>query len=249
MGTFSWPPSVATAPHVREILPSLLEFMGAAVVVGHNVRFDLSCLDRALHEAGRDPIANPSVDTLAMARHLVGQEVSNCQLATLSRELRLGHRPCHRALADVLATGDLLHALLELAGAYGITDLDELLELPRLLRHPQARKLQATASLPAQPGLFWFSDARGRVLFVDHHATSVRAGARSRFLVERDRTTRRLLREMHSVGHHCTSDEPSARSLFPSLIEQWDPPYNRVWDQRHDRRLDPPHDRRLVSAC
>ena len=61
-------------------------------------------------------LANPTVDTLALARRLVRDMVDNCKLGTLAASLRLPHQPSHRALTDVLATGDLLHALLERAG-------------------------------------------------------------------------------------------------------------------------------------
>ena len=45
---------VADAPRIGEMLPSFLEFLGGGVVVGHNVRFDLSFLNHALavHRSG-----------------------------------------------------------------------------------------------------------------------------------------------------------------------------------------------------
>ena len=46
---------VADAPRVGEMLPSFLEFVGGAVLVGHNLRFDLSFLDHALVATGREP--------------------------------------------------------------------------------------------------------------------------------------------------------------------------------------------------
>ena len=107
---------VADAPRVGEMLPSFLEFLGGGVVVGHNVRFDLSFLNHALESTGRDRLANATVDTLALARRLVRDMVPNCKLGTLAASLHLPHQPSHRALTDVLATGDLLHALLERAG-------------------------------------------------------------------------------------------------------------------------------------
>ncbi len=230
---------VATAPRAGEILPSLLEFIGAAVLVGHNVRFDLSFLDHALESTGRESLRNPAVDTLALARRLVrgDDDLPNCQLSTLSACLRLEHRPSHRALADVLATGDLLHALLERAGSFGIVDLGELLALPELLGHPQSRKLRATVKLPRQPGLYWFSDPRGRMLYIDR-AGDLRSAARSHFLVEGDRRTNRMLRQMHSVGHLAVPDPRSAAALQRVLLDRWTPPFNQasIAKQRRQHR-------------
>lgn len=227
---------VASAPRAGQILPSLLEFIGGAVLVGHNVRFDLSFLDHALSSTGREPLPNPVVDTLAVARRLVrgDDDVPNCQLGTLSACLRLEHEPSHRALADVLATGDLLHALLERAGSFGILDLGELLALPELLGHPQARKLRATTTLPRQPGLYWFTDARGRWLYIAR-ATDMRSAARSHFLPPSRRHTNRLLRQMHAVGHLPVPDPRSAAALQQVLIDRWSPPFNQPADGKRSR--------------
>src|SRR3954464_671228 len=97
------------APRIEAVLPTLLEFVGEAVVVGHNVRFDLSFIQAALARAERPRLANRSIDTVALARRLVRDEVPNCKLGTLAAHLRLDHRPSHRALDDALATADLLH--------------------------------------------------------------------------------------------------------------------------------------------
>src|SRR5437867_1616315 len=43
---------VRPAPRVEAVLPSLLEFIGGSVLVGHNLRFDVSFLDAALVRHG-----------------------------------------------------------------------------------------------------------------------------------------------------------------------------------------------------
>lgn len=120
------PPS--GAPPVPAVLAAFLEFAAGTVLVGHNVRFDLAFLNAALELAGYEPLPHPVVDTCALARRLVRDDVSDCRLATLAWSLRLAHQPTHRALDDALATGDLLHALLERATGYGVLGLDHLLQ-------------------------------------------------------------------------------------------------------------------------
>ncbi|HEX7096268.1 MAG TPA: exonuclease domain-containing protein, partial [Acidimicrobiales bacterium] len=116
---------VVRAPRIESVLPTFLEFLGNAVVVGHNVRFDLSFLAAALQRDERPRLTNPVVDTCALARRLLGDEVPNCRLSTLASRLRLDHQPSHRALDDALATTDLLHVLLERAAGFGVTGLDD----------------------------------------------------------------------------------------------------------------------------
>ena len=134
------------APSPQWAVARLLSFAGDAVVVGHNVGFDLSFLDAEAERCHLRRRDNPVVDTLALARRLVRDVVPDCSLHTLAAALRLEHRPAHRALADALATADLLHRLIEAATGYGVLHLGELLALPeRLAPMPARSPVLATA--------------------------------------------------------------------------------------------------------
>lgn len=127
------------APVAPAVLPAFVDFVGAAVLVGHNVAFDLAFLDAALGACRLPALANPALDTLALARRMVRDLVPDCALATLAAALRLEHQPRHRALADALATADLLHRLIEQAAGFGAERLGQLLALPdRLAPLPRA---------------------------------------------------------------------------------------------------------------
>ncbi|MGO8873732.1 MAG: exonuclease domain-containing protein [Acidimicrobiales bacterium] len=217
---------VADAPRIGEMLPSFLEFVGGAVLVGHNLRFDLSFLDHALMSTGRERLDNPTVDTLALARRLVRDMVPDCKLGTLASTLRLPHQPSHRALNDVLATGDLLHDMLERAGSFGILGLEELLDLPRLIGHPQGAKLRLTTRLPHRPGVYWFADGAGGVLYVGK-ATDLQARVRSYFTGDRRNKVGRLLRQMQTVHHLVCAGPLSAAVMEGRLIRAWAPPFNQ----------------------
>lgn len=217
---------VCDAPRIGEMLPSFLEFVGGAVLVGHNLRFDLSFLDHALASKGRDRLPNLTVDTLALARRLVRDLVPDCRLGTLASSLRLPHTPAHRALADVLATGDLLHALLERAGSFGILGLEELLNLSRLVGHPQAAKLRLTTRLPRLPGVYWLTDASGTVLYVGK-ATDLRGHVRSYFSAEKRTIESRLLRQLHAVEYRVCPETLTAAVIEGRLIRAWSPHFNR----------------------
>ena len=142
---------VARAPRARAVLPSFLEFVRGSVLVGHNVTFDLSFLDAALLDSGRDPLAGTTVDTLALARRLVGPEVPNCSLRTLAASLGLEHRPSHRALDDVRATADLLHVLIERAAGHGVFVLGDLVDLASRPALPSKRVSQISSAACCTP--------------------------------------------------------------------------------------------------
>lgn len=217
---------VVPAPRLHQVLPALLEFVGDAVIVGHNVRFDLGFLAAALEADGRPPLTNRWVDTCALARRLVADEVPNCKLATLATRLRLDHRPTHRALDDVLATADLLHLLLERVGNRGISGLDDLLALPKLGGHPQFAKLRLTDGLPRRPGVYLFGDRGGRVLYVGK-ATDLRTRVRSYFSGDSRRKVPQLLRETATIDHQVHPHPLSAAVAELRLIHQHLPRFNR----------------------
>lgn len=218
---------VATAPRIEAVLASLLEFIGSAVIVGHNVGFDLGFLNAALARTGRDRLEGPVVDTVSLARRLVRSEVANCKLATLADHFRLPHRPAHRALDDARATADLLHLLLERAAAHGVLGIDDLVSYLRIARHPQSSKLRLTSDLPRGPGVYMFRDRRDEILYVGK-ASNLRQRVRSYFGSDDRRKIGPMLREMATISHLELPDPLTAEIVERRIIARDRPRYNRV---------------------
>jgi DNA polymerase-3 subunit epsilon len=224
---------VAPAPRLEAVLASFAEFVRDAVIVGHNIGFDLAFLRRAYDAVAYPGLRGPVVDTMALARRLVRDEVPDCRLGTLASRLRLDHRPTHRALDDALATVDLLHLLIERAAGLGVLGLDDLVTLPSMARHPQAVKLRMTSNLPRTPGVYLFCGHRDEVLYVGK-ATNLRQRVRSYFGREDRRKIGPLLREAQTLRHHCLPDPLSAEIIEARLIARLLPRYNRA-GTRSDR--------------
>jgi DNA polymerase-3 subunit epsilon len=218
---------VGAAPSLAVLLPSLLEFIGNAVIVGHNVRFDMSFLGAALDRRGRPGLDHHQVDTLGIARRLLRDEVPDLKLATLARHLHASVAPCHRALADAQATADVLHALLERAGSLGVLGLDDLLALPSMHPHPCANKLRLTARMPRRPGVYRFRGRTGRVLHVGA-APNLRARVRGYFHGEPRRKVPQLLRETEAIDWTELADEAEAVAEQARLVAELRPRFDRA---------------------
>jgi DNA polymerase-3 subunit epsilon len=218
---------VATAPRIESVLPSLLEFIGDSVIVGHNIGFDVAFIRNALERSGRPRLEGTFVDTVALARRLVRDEVPNCRLGTLASRLRLDHQPSHRALDDALATADLLHFLIERASGLGVLGLDDLVALSKLAGHPQAAKLKLTSGLPRTSGVYMFCGQRDEVLYVGK-ATNLRQRVRSYFGSDDRRKIGPMLRETQSVRHLDLPDPMSAEITESRLISRLLPRYNKA---------------------
>jgi DNA polymerase-3 subunit epsilon len=221
---------VYPAPPIGDVLPNFLEFVGEPaadrVLAGHNLRFDTAFLDAALTAHGYERLRHSRIDTVALARRLVRDEVPNLRLATLARYLRASTEPVHRALADARATLEVLHTLLERAGTLGVLGLDDLLALPTMRAHPSSGKLKLTARLPRTPGVYLFRDRGGRVLYVGK-ATNVRTRVRSYFSSEDRRKVPQLLREVEAIDVIPCAHPLEAAVREIRLIHQHEPRFNR----------------------
>jgi DNA polymerase-3 subunit epsilon len=214
------------APRIAEVLPAFLEFANDAVIVGHNIRFDCGFLDAALADNGYPRLSHRRVDTVALARRLVRDEVPNLRLHTLARHFRTTVEPVHRAYADAAATAEVLHSLLERAAAFGVLGLDDLLALPTMRAHPSAAKLALTTKLPRLPGVYLFRDREGRVLYVGK-AANLRARVRSYFSTEDRRKVPQLLRETTRIEHRVCRGPLEAAVRELRLIQRLEPRFNR----------------------
>ena len=125
---------------------------------------------------------------------------------------------------------------MERAGSYGILGLAELLDLPRLVGHPQAAKLRLTTRLPHRPGVYWFTDAAGHVLYVGK-ATDIQTRVRSYFTGDRRPKVGRLLRQLYTIQHRVCPGLFTATVIEGRMIRAWNPPYNRQGRARRARSV------------
>jgi excinuclease ABC subunit C len=86
---------------------------------------------------------------------------------------------------------------------------------------------QKAANLPAEPGVYLFKDALGKILYVGKSA-SLRSRVKSYFLESRwlDAKTGSLVREIADVDYIIVDNEREALALENSLIKQYKPKFN-----------------------
>jgi len=121
----------ATSPLALRRLARLAR---GAAIAGHNVRYDLRLLDELTLSAMGARIAAPVVDTLVLARRLLGRRIERYTLASLADFFGVQDAPCHRALPDARATAAVLARLVELARERGAATLGDLCALARPAR-------------------------------------------------------------------------------------------------------------------
>ncbi len=229
---------VVEAPKIGTVFPSLLEFIGDSVVVGHNVRFDRSFLDAAGVRLGYGKLPNRFVDTAGLARRLVRNEVRNLKLQSLAAHFRSPTTPNHRALEDARATTFVFWGLLERAGSLGVTALEDLIQLPTARGSAHYHKISMAKELPRSPGVYMFKDRHGEVIYVGK-AKNLRTRVAAYFYGDERKSITNLLREAQGLDHIVCDTELEAAITEVRLIHAHRP--------RHNRRSKPPKSSHFVT--
>jgi DNA polymerase III epsilon subunit family exonuclease len=98
---------VGGAPAPAEAVRELLEFVGSATIVGHNVGFDIGFLQEA-HGGGFRFEPGTYLDTLVIAREAFPGVPESYKLGDLARFLGVETTTSHRALPDAEATAQVM---------------------------------------------------------------------------------------------------------------------------------------------
>jgi len=228
-------PMVASSPHIGSVMPAFLEFIGDAVLVAHNARFDITFLKVNCERLQLTWPGNAVLDTVHLARQLVTRdEAPNHKLSSLARVFSTRVTPDHRALHDAQATVDVLHGLIGRVGNLGVHTLEELRSYTSRVTPGQRRKRFLADNLPSAPGVYVFKDERGEPLYVGT-SIDIKRRVRNYFTASEHRTR---MAEMVGLATSVTpivcrtTLEAQVREL--RLIAQHKPRYNRR--SRHPER-------------
>ncbi len=122
---------IASAPIAENILPDFLRFIEGAILVGHNIGFDIGFLS---HEAQLLGYAFPidGLDTIPLARRFL-PGLRRFKLDVVAEHLKIPAMQRHRAMGDARVTAAIFIKLLDLAREQGIHTLGHIrrrLQLP-----------------------------------------------------------------------------------------------------------------------
>ena len=104
---------VQNAPTIQEYMPKLLEFFDDCILVAHNAKFDVNFINENLSRMNLEPLKNPIVDTLALAR-VVLKPMKSYRLGNVCRQYKVAYdeEVAHRADYDAKVLGDVFTMML-----------------------------------------------------------------------------------------------------------------------------------------
>lgn len=225
------------APAFEAIADTAVEFLTGGVIVGHNVEFDLGFLNAELERAGRSPVVNDRVDTLALATRLLAG-LRKPTLTALAQRLGVSGEPKarHRAGPDAALTGMVAVALFEQARDAGFASFEDVKSIARpVTRRPRERMARASsvvdrsilASIPKAPGVYLMRDANEHVVYVGK-AKNLRDRVGTYFSQPLGYTRKMdgLIESLSRIQVEVVGSELEALLLESQLIRRYQPRYN-----------------------
>ena len=212
---------VQDAPSFADLAEEIHRFLSGRIFVAHNVNFDFSFVKHHLKVCGFE-LQEKKLCTIRMSRK-VFPGLPSYSLGNLCRSLGIALRNRHRADGDARATAVLFSRLLKEGGENMVSDMLRRSSGEQWL--PLFLDKKHIESLPSGPGVYYFHDAGGKVIYVGK-ALNVRKRVVSHFSNnDPEKKRQRLLRQVCRVTckecaselHALVLESAEIRKLWPSL--------------------------------
>jgi len=214
---------VAVAPSFEEVAPYIFNLLKDRVFVAHNVNFDFSFVKHHLQEAGFH-LQTPKLCTIRLSRK-VFPGYRKYGLGHLCRELGIEIENRHRAGGDALATAQVLDMVLRNNGGMLIREMLKKENKGQLL--PPNLPESYVLNLPEQPGVYYFHDAKGKVVYVGK-AKQIKKRVISHFTgLDTSKKRQDFLRSIYSITYSVCPTEFIACLLESVEIKRLWPAFNK----------------------
>lgn len=215
---------VAGSPTFEDIAGDVYELLKDKVFVAHNVNFDHSFVQKHLAAAGYDL----KVDKLCTVRlsRKVFPGLRSYGLGSICAFLGISIENRHRAGGDTDATTKLFERIL-----HADTDgyMDQLLKKRSGEQYlPPNLPRSAIEQLPRTPGVYYFHDEKGKVIYVGK-AKDILKRVKSHFTGNKiTRQRQDFLRDIYSISFEPCATELMALVMEALAIKKIWPKYNRA---------------------
>lgn len=218
---------VLDAPTFNEVAHELFDHLDGKIFVAHNAHFDFSFLKREFELSGLNWQAK-KLCTVRLSRKII-PGLKSYSLGSLTESLGISITNRHRAGGDAAATVSLFNQLLcrdkenHIAKALKRNSGETILP-PNLPKEEFDR-------LPAKPGVYYFHNARGQVIYVGK-ANNIKKRIAGHFTGDAREWSRSKIRnEIHHISFELTGNELIALILESQEIRRLWPKYNQA--QKH----------------
>jgi DNA polymerase III subunit epsilon len=211
---------LSDAPSFENIATELFAYLKGKIFVAHNVNFDLNFVKDAFARVGM--AYNPELLCTVRLSRKIFPGYRSYSLGTLCGHRNISIAERHRAMGDAYATAVLFGQLI-LADVNGIIS-NALKDRKKEIALPPHISQEKCASLPEAPGVYYFHDQHGKVIYVGK-AINIKSRFKSHFS---GKSKIALKTEIHDVSYELTGNEFLALLLEALEIKKYWPKYNRA---------------------
>jgi DNA polymerase-3 subunit epsilon len=215
---------VADAPPFEDVAADIYHLLHGKIFIAHNVNFDYSFVRYHLAAAGYDLQCNKLCTVRLSRKILTG--LPSYSLGKLCRHLGIDNESRHRAMGDADATAELFNLLLR-------NDRDNHIKLALKANSkeqvlPPNLSKKALVDLPNTPGVYYFHDEKGKVIYVGK-AKNLKKRVCSHFTSNNPGQQRQeFLKNIYQITHQVCGTELIAFVLEAVEIKRLWPKYNRA---------------------
>ena len=214
---------VAEAPKFYEVAKKVIEMTEGAIFVAHNVRFDYQFLRYEFRSLGYT-FTRRNLCTVRLSRKAFPR-IKSYSLGNLIRyfNIKVVHR--HRAYDDAKATTILLRKIFERQESEeGVEALvNNSLQLTKL---PKALTLEDIAVLPEECGVYYFTDAKGFVIYIGK-SINIKKRIKQHFSKQTKKTDK-LFQKVADISYEITGSELASLLKESKEIKDVQPEINKI---------------------
>jgi DNA polymerase-3 subunit epsilon len=215
---------VLTSPAFEEIAEEIFKRLEGKIFVAHNAHFDYSFLKKEFEQVGIN-WQSKKLCTVRLSRKII-PGLRSYSLGSLAESLGIEIINRHRAGGDAAATAKIFDQLLRRdSDGYIVKVLKrnsgETILPPNLPKEEFDR-------LPALPGVYYFLNARGNIIYVGK-AINIKKRIAGHFTGDAREWSRSKIRnEIHHINYQLTGNELIALILESQEIRRLWPKYNQA---------------------
>lgn len=219
------------APTFAEVANEILEIMGDAVFVAHNVNFDYSFIKAEMNALGID-WRPKKLCTVRLARKAF-PSFKRYGLGNLCHSLGIRNEAAHRAMGDTQATVEVFENILRVLPE---SELEKMITRGNaeafLPNHLDAEEFNR---LPESPGVYYMLNQAGKPIYIGK-AKNIKQRVKSHFKGNsEDKRLQDFLKEIHHIEHTATGNEMIALLLEDAEIRKHWPKHNSAQKKRPNK--------------
>lgn len=212
---------VQDAPFFDEIASTLYRLLSDKVFVAHNVNFDYNFVREEFRRVGME-FNRPKLCTVRLGRQIF-PGLGSYSLGRICEQAGIRITDRHRAAGDATATAKLFGLMLSKDDSGFIAKALKRNSGEAFL--PPHIPVEKYAGLPESPGVYYFHDAHGQVIYVGK-ALNIKSRFKGHFS-KGSKSNQFLKSEIHDVSYELTGSDFLALLLEALEIKRLWPKYNR----------------------